>query len=439
MKTRQVLITILAMTLIRAATAADKDQTVTPQQIVSESLAHSYQLKVAGIEPEIMEARNAGATASALPSLKIVGSAQRYSGLVDVSFGDILTIPGIQDRYSIYAELSQTLFTGGRISNSRRAAKFDRLTAEFSLQATDADIRLQTLTAYWNWSKACYSLSAVEAAVKRIEAHNRDVKNQKDAGMATESDALSAQVLLQQTMLKKQDAGRNLELARATTAFLIGHDLAPDAVPQKPDAALMAAIQLEKESAAIQAAMTNRPEKASADMASRSAGAQADVVRSSYYPQLSLVARYEEARPNNLFFPPADEWNDDSFVGAVLTWNLFEGGLTHSKVVEAVAREKQARLRAELISESIALEVKQARIQLDAAIARLGVAESAEKSAERNLEVTRNQWQSGTARNSDVLDAESKYADAQYESVTSAADAALAKARMDYAMGVLGQ
>jgi outer membrane protein len=439
MRRQQIMILILALSLTRVmASAADSGPTVSPQQIVSEAIAHSYKLQSAGIENQLMQARKNQAVSRSLPSLKIAASANSYNGLEDSMMGSFI-FPAIEDRYSFQAELGQTVFTGGRISGSRRAADFDRRAAESALQSTDADLRLQALTTYWNWSKAYYALAAADAAVKRIESHSRDVKNQRDGGMATESDALSAEVLLDQTILRMQDAHRNLDLARAATAFLAGRELAADAIPQKPDAASLGAIQAEKEASAIQAAMTNRPEIVRAEMVARSAHEQVVVTRSAYYPQLSLVARYEQARPNNLFFPPADEWNDDTFVGAVVAWNLFEGGLTRAKVVEAVSREKQVRLQAEEIAEAIELEVKQARIRLDAAIARLGVAERAEKSAERNLEVTGNQWQSGTARHSDVLDAESKYADAQYESVATAADAVLARASLDHAMGVLGR
>jgi len=439
MRTQQILMLILALSLTRTtARAADSGPIVSPQQIVSEALAHSHKLQSAGIESQLMQARKNQAVSRSLPSLKIAASANSYNGLQDSAMGSFV-FPAIEDRYSLQAELSQTVFTAGRISGARKAADFDRRAAESALRSTDADLRLQALTAYWSWSKAHFALAATQAAVKRVESHNRDVKNQKDSGMATESDALSAEVLMDQTILRKQDAQRNLDLARATTAFMVGRELAADAIPQKPNAATLSAIQAVKEVPAIEAAMTNRPERLRAEMAVRSAHEQVVVNRSAYYPQLSLVARYEQARPNNLFFPPVDEWNDDTFVGAVAAWNLFEGGLTRAKVVEAASREKQARLQAEEVTEAIALEVKQARIRLDAAIARLAVSQRAEKSAERNLEVTRNQWISGTTRHSDVLDAESKYADAQYESVVSAGDAVLAKASMDHAMGVLGK
>jgi len=107
--------------------------------------------------------------------------------------------------------------------------------------------------------------------------------------------------------------------------------------------------------------------------------------------------------------------------------------------METTQRSKQAKLRVQQVSDSIALEVKEARIRLDSAIARISVAQRAEKSALRNLEVSRNQLASGTARHSDVLDAESRYADATYELAVSGADAALAKAVMDHAMGTLGR
>jgi outer membrane protein len=419
--------------------AADPERTVTPQQIVSEALAHSYQLKITGIETQVLSLREKQAVSRSLPSLKVAASATSYSGLEDSVFGPGVSFPAIDNRYGFYAELSQTIFTGGKIRNSIRTAAFDTASAESSMLAADADLRLQALTAYWNWSKAQLALAAIGAAARKIESHSQDVRNQLKNGLATESDALSAEVLLDQTNLKLQDAQRNLNLARAAVAFVVGHDLAADAVPEKPDLAALALIPVGNERSIIEAAITNRPERLSAEMATRSAEAQIGVSRSTYYPQVSLVARYEQARPNAMFFPPVDEWDNDTFVGAMVSWSLFDGGLTHAKATESAARAKQARLRTEQLTDSIALEVKEARIRLDSAIARLAVAERAEKSAQRNLEVSRNQLQNGTARHSDVLDAESRYADATYEMAVSGADAALAKAVMDHAMGMLGR
>jgi len=421
------------------ALAVESERTVTSQEVVSEALAHSYQLKIADIETQVQEFKVKEAAAGALPSLNIAASVSRYNGLQDLVLAPIISIPAVEDRYGVYAELSQVLFTGGRISNSRRAAVLDKASAEASMEATDADLRLQTLTAYWNWSKAFLALAALEASAKTIESHCNNVQNQLKSGLATENDALSSEVLLDQTNLKLQDAQRNLNLARAEVAFVIGHDLPLEVIPEKPDLAGLASIPPEPKQSVIEDALAVRPEKASSESAYKSAKAQVGVTRSAYYPQVSLVARYEEGRPNAMFFPPVNEWNEDTFVGAVLSWNIFEGGLTHAKVMETTQRAKQAKLRVQQVSDSIALEVKEARIRLDSAIARISVAQRAEKSALRNLEVSRNQLASGTARHSDVLDAESRYADATYELAVSGADAALAKAVMDHAMGTLGR
>jgi outer membrane protein len=171
--------------------------------------------------------------------------------------------------------------------------------------------------------------------------------------------------------------------------------------------------------------------------AAESADAEVRRARAAFFPQASAVARYEQLRPNNLFFPPEDEWNADAFAGVAIQWNLLDWGLARSRTAEVEARREQARLRAGQADERIVLQVREARIGLQNATDRLALARRAEESAGHNLKVATDLWQSGLARHSDVLDAHARLTDAQYDAVAAAADVVLAQAAMKHATGRL--
>lgn len=423
------------LVLAVGAGAEPEQQTVSPGQIVKEVLAHSRQLKIAGNDVRALEARAAQASAARRPSLRLQAGATQYSGLEEALLGPQILIPKIEDRYHWSADVTQLVYAGGRVDASGRAARFEAAAADLSGTALESDLRFQALTAYWTWAKSLGALNSVKAAMVRMDAHAADIRNLKQSGAATENDVASAETLLAQTKLKFEDARRNLDLARARLAYLAGRELPADALPQKPGTPDVAKPMPGGDLVGV--ALGNRQERRSARLAAEAFALQVKAAKASYQPQLSLVARYEQARPNSLFFPPADEWNSDAFVGVSVSWSLYEGGLDVARVREAAARADSARERAESWDEVITLEVREAVIRHESALSRCGVARQAEDSAKRNLESAATLWKNGMARHSELLDAESRFSDAQYETAVSEADAALAAAALRHAVGSL--
>lgn len=413
-----------------------EDHLITPEQIVSRTLAHSYQLKAATKEIAAAEAKQAETRAQALPQLTTDVRAMRYTGLYDSAFGPFFLIPAIDSRYNAGVSLSQPAYTGGRISNQKEGAYFQKRAAEEIRRGNEADFTLQALAAYWNWSKVYYSLEALKAAVTRMEAHARDINNLYQAGLATDNDTLATEVLLDQTRLRLDEAKRGIEMARARIAFLSGQELPQESEPSKYEAQGESIRPPETE--LLTTAKTNRAEPAARQWELKAAEAQVKVSRAEYYPQVALTARYEQARPNLLNIPPVDKWQDDGFAGIALSWNIFDWSLTRARVAQATARSAQAKLRLDQVQEDIVLQVREANIDLQNVKARVTVAERVESSARRNLAATTDLWQNGLARHSELLDAHAQFTNAQSEVIAAKADLAIAQAALQHAIGLLG-
>jgi outer membrane protein TolC len=414
---------------------AQQASVIPPDPIVSQTLDHSYQLKVSDQEVIAFTAKRMRAKAQAMPTLDVKAQAARYQGLEDSSIGPELTIPAIENRFSASIGVTQPLFTGGRLYNQKSDALYRQSAAEQNLRATKSDLVFSARAAYWNWSKAYHAVQSIEAAVKRTEAHAVDMRNQHKAGMATDNELLATEVQLDQTRLFLEEAKNRVALTRARIELLTGNRLGENEVPEKavapPD---WSASTTNTEADAI----ANRPEKAARTLDVKASEARVRSSKSDFYPQISLAARYEQANPNMLDFPPADEWKYDAFAGVTLSWNLLDWGLTRARVAEASARAEQARLRLSQVEEQMIFEVQEARINLQDAVSSVAVAERAEKSAQRNVEAATDLWRNGLARHSDVLDALARLTDAQYQLNAAQADVLLARAALDHATGQPG-
>jgi outer membrane protein len=407
---------------------------LTPQQVVQEAVAHSPRLRALDREVEAATARTQQANVQNLPTVAGTAQASHYAGLGDSGFGPFV-IPFIEDQYRAAVTVSQPLYTGGRITRQKEIAGYQQAAARHTRRGMEADLVLQALTAYWNWSKAFHAVESLKAAVARMEAHAQDMRNLRAAGLATENEALATDVSLDQTRLRLEEAQRGIEVMLARIAFLTGQTPAADLVPAR--VAPPADLNVPAETELLGAAQAHREERAARVLEARAAKAQVQATQADYAPQVSALVRYEQARPNLLEIPPEDQWREDTFLGVSLSWMLFDWGQRRARVAEASARSAQARLLVEQVVEQISLEVREARINLQDARARVTVASRAQQSAERNLAAATTLWKNGLARHSDVLDAHNQLTSAQYEAIVASADLELARASLDHATGRL--
>jgi outer membrane protein len=416
-----------------ALKAADTNELASPGQVVQAALAHSHQLKQADQEVRAAEARQKQASAQAMPKLSVDGRAAAYEGLTSTALGPQFEIPAIPERYGAGVGLTQPAYTGGRIAGQKAQAQSQRQAAEKNRLGSESDVIRRALMNYWEWSKAYYVVGSLDSSVERMESLVREMENRQKSGLATDNDVLSTEVSLDQTRLLREDAIRRVALSLASLRNLTGHDWGAHTVPAAPpdhhDPALPPVTNL------LQTAWAHRSELAASEFDIRAAEANVRTARADFYPQITLTARYETARPNLVNIPPRDRWEDDAYVGATLGWSVFDWGLTRNRVQEARTRVEQARIRQSQWRDMIELEVRQAIISVESAGAKLLVAERAEKSALRNLEVSQSLWTNGMLRQSELLDAHSRLTAAQFEALSARADGILMRTALDYAIG----
>jgi outer membrane protein TolC len=178
---------------------------------------------------------------------------------------------------------------------------------------------------------------------------------------------------------------------------------------------------------ALQNAISNRAELASLRLNTRAAMALTEATRADRRPQLALIARYEQGNPNTRNFPPEDQWQDDALIGAAVSWNLFDGGLTRARIAEARLQATKQQLQLEAQEEAL--------LNFHHACSSLKTATHAESSAKRNLEVANTLWKNGSARHSDALDAEAKRTLTTAQRIAAESDVRIRRAALKHAMG----
>jgi outer membrane protein len=415
-----------------AGAAAAVGGEIGPAEIVEAAVRHSPALRAADRERAAAQAARGEAAAATRPAVDAELRATHFEGVEDMTFGPALTAPAIEDRYGASIGLSWPLYAGGALSARRRAAEAGTVAAALGARERREAAAFQAWVAYWAWSKAREAVEVSRAWVRWIEEHEKDMERLKQAGLALESDALATTVRLERTRLALEDALRRERLLRAEIAWRIGRDLPAEAAPRTPTSSES---PLEPEEESLRVALGGRPEPSRWRAARQAAEERVRVERAGRRPKAWLSARYEMARPNMQNLPPADEWDDDAFVGVVARWDLWDWGLTGARVAGAEARAEQAEIERLAAHEAIVLDVRRARIGLESAWARERLARRAEASARRNLKSATDSWRGGLARHADVLDAQARVAEAEYEGRAAMADALIARGELAFAKG----
>lgn len=402
-------------------------------------LENSRTLHIASMKVLAADARSSEANAARLPSLKLQASYTRLSEIdpfaVQVPFYPLpITIsPVVLNNYSTRLSLQQPLFTGFKLEKSAAAAGYSAEAASYDLSRDKTDLVFNIKTGYWNLYKAKEVKRVVDENVELVNAHLTDVKNMMAQGLATKNDVLKVQVQLSSSQLAQIDASNSVTIAMMTLNNLLG-------LPIETEIDLTSAIQpqsIENQPSAgiAQEAMKTRADLKAAEMRVQANEASVTAAKGSWYPQVSVYGNYYYSRPNPRILPTKDEFKNTWDVGVNLSVDIWNWNTTKHQVDQGEAVLAQSREATEQLKDAITLEVSQANLALLQSKEKIKVAEKGVEQADENYRITKNKFRSGTATNTDLLDAEVALLQAKVNYTTSLVDHELAQARMLRALG----
>jgi outer membrane protein TolC len=152
-------------------------------------------------------------------------------------------------------------------------------------------------------------------------------------------------------------------------------------------------------------------------------------------PTVGLNAGFDYSNPNRRIFPPAAEWQDTWDAGVSVSFTLWDAGRTSSAVEQASAQADAATHELEALDRRIRLEVTARALDLGAASQGVDVASRNLEAATENHRVSGDRYTEGLIPSSDLLDAETALLNAGLDRVNALAEAQLARARLDRAVG----
>ncbi len=312
--------------------------------------------------------------------------------------------------YAAGVTLKQPIYMGGKI---RAANKMSRTGVEMARQnerLTDAEVIMQTDEAYAQVVKAEELVEVALRYQELLEQLDKNVESAVRHGLRMDNDRMKVQVKLNEAELQLLRAQNGVTLAKMNLCRMIGRPLLSDITvshtyPMVADAAVLRSTNV-----------SDRPEMALLEGQVQLAEGEAKIARSAMLPQVALLAKYGYTHGlelNNRTL--LDGW---SFAGGVtVSVPLYHFGERTNKLKAARLKAQEAQLQRDEKKELMELELAQAGLKVDEAETELALAASALQQAERNMQLSEQQYKAGFETLSDYLEAQAQWQQAHERKV----------------------
>ena len=387
-------------------------------------------------EQEVSAARAdiLGARSEFLPSLNVNAGYTRNGAVVPVQIRGKKD-PGVFTGYindnTLGAGLSQILYNGGANIANFNSAKLNLRVQEETLRAKKLDVEFEAKRLYYGLLLGYEVERIAQELVDNARDHYEDVKNRYGQGMSSKFDLLQSEVqvaLMMPQLVKAQNA---IEQIMAELKKLLGYK--QETVIKPRDKNLEYSLIEIKEYDFLKTAYLNKPEMILKALGVDISKWSIQMAKSGWRPQINANLGYDFSSNNvgNMLNNAHSNWN----AGISLNFPLFDGFSTKAKVDAAKARYKEAILTKENLADQIAVDVKQACLDLKQAKAIIDSQKDNVFEAQEALRIANISYDNGEAKNLDVLDAQVSLGQVQQNLSEGIYDYLMAKAQLDRTLG----
>ena len=419
-------------------------ETLTLQQAIKFALENKAEAKTSKLEVENAESIINETRSAALPQLNAVGDIN-YNPILQKSPlpaeifggepGEVLMV-SFGQKWQSTATLAlnqqlfnQTVFTG------LKAAKSTREFYQINQTLTEEQLIEKVANGYYDVYTTRLQLATLDNNLNNTTKTQGVISGLVENGLAKQIDLDRIVVAIKNLQAQRQQLISALDLKENALKFIIGMNIETE-------------IELPEESFDIKLAqysdtsnINRRTEIQLLEKQSEMLELNKKAKLSEYYPSLALTANYGYLGFGNSFpifsKDKGVQWSNFSGIGLSLSVPIFNGGATKARVQQAEIDIQKARFELEDTKLALSLAKENAKTQIKNTLITINSNRENVDLAKKVLEDTENNYKNGLATLTDLLDAETAYADAQNNLNTSLLDYKIAEIQLIKANGEL--
>ena len=359
-------------------------------------------------------------------SLECVSSVNPFGNLGSLPFGRANT-------YNLGLSLSQTLFSGGRVSGQVQAANAGRQSAELGLTQSEAQLTLDVVQTYFDAALGDQLSGIALTALEQADSTLRETELRRSVGTVPEFDLLRARVSRdnQRAVAIQRASDRDLAYLRlqqlldlpGDTPLQLTTGLDDSAMASTPSLGALLASEGDTSSA------LRAPVKQAA-LAIRAEEGLLKAAKSQNLPSMALTSAYGRVAYPGSGLPSWSQFLTNWSLAVGLTVPVFTGGrITGDKMV-ARANLEDARLRFRQSAEFAQLDARSSLQALQSAREILRASEGTAAQAVRAYEIAEVRYREGISTHTELLESRLALEQARANRAQAARDALVARMRM---------
>ena len=401
------------------------------EETIQRALLTNPSVKIAEYNRKAAKADYSAAKGARGISISLSHSTGR-NGYADPQYNQQLNIwtKGIGNSHSNSITASLPIFTGGELQGQIGQAKANYRSMLSAEEQAYNEMKETATTGYFNMLNATNMKALRQESVDRLQAHLDNVIAQYNVGIVARADVLRSEVELANAQQNYITASNEYDVAEATLNNIIGTPLGTtlllkDRLQYEPYENDMAYCLAYSEQ--------HRPELKQAEYAIDSAEAALVVARSGHMPKVY-------ANASNNWGGNGSDWPGDDdenwSVGVTASMNVFDSGVTWSKIHAAQENLAKAKETQRQIKDNVELEVRTDYLNLREAEKRITTTQVAVASAEEDYHIAVVRYQAGVGTNIDVMDAQEALTQAKTNYYQALYNYNTSKAALNTSMGV---
>jgi outer membrane protein len=344
-----------------------------------------------------------------------------------------------RNNFSVGLGASYTIFDGLRRESSFIRSKANANASEQTAIRTNQAIQFQVESAYLNVLRLEKLVTVSDENLKRDMRQLERITESNRVGALSLADVYRQQSQVASDELSVINAQNAYDNAKADLVALMGLDVSKEyrfedaSLSTSIDAAELASTQnlVNNISEIFKTAMESRPDYVAAKEGYRASDWSVVSARSGYLPSVSASAGYSMS--NERFRDLND--NKTYYWGISLRWTIFDAFQTNEAIQSAAASQRNSEANLIQLERDIAVEVKKALLDLEAARKQFDVTVKGMTSATEDRKIAEERYNLGAGTLLDLLTASANSVNAQVNNINASYNYIIAKRNLVYAIG----
>ena len=315
----------------------------------------------------------------------------------------LLNNPSQIENYATKIEIQQPLINVDGIYQ-RKAARSKMEAMSLQTQRTTDYLMFEVDKAYMQLQLAYKGVDVLELALKTANENKKIADNSFKQGYLQRADVLSVEVRLTEIKNQLQTAKSNIENASNYLSFLMNTNA--NVILEPIDSLTVSNVNLYTNKSITE----NRSDIKAMHLALDAYEAMNKADKMAFLPRLNAFGSYE-LYDDQIFQGDANGY----LFGAQLSWNIFEGSKRFGKAQKSKAEFDKSKLEYDQYVSQSNLELHKAKRMLTDTENKLNLTQLALKQSKESLRIRTNRFKEGLEKTSDLLIAETQYAQKQLE------------------------